>query len=120
MHNWFNELLRPKYKDITFYVHNIGRFDAPFMIKNFSLYNDTDQGKNNPYYFEATTLNSDILKLVIKRKMGGKVRSVKLLGSLAVLPKDLRSLCRDYQIEISKSYFPYLFCNKYTLFYFIL
>jgi hypothetical protein len=40
----FEEILRPKYKDITFYVHNLGRFDAPFILKSLTLFNKTDQG----------------------------------------------------------------------------
>ena len=117
IHNCINEMLRPKYKDITFYVHNLGRFDAPFIIKALTLFNKTEEGIKNPYIFETITRNSDILKLTIKRKIDNKVRVVKILDSVAILPRSLRDLCNDYKVDIAKSYFPYLFCTKDTLFY---
>nr|AAO37819.1 DNA polymerase [Blumeria hordei] len=117
IHNWINEMLRPKYKDITFYVHNLGRFDAPFIIKALTLFNLTEEGIKNPYNFEAINRNSDILKLTIKRKIGNKVRVVKISDSYTILPRSLRDLCKDFNVEIAKSYFPYLFCTKDTLFY---
>ena len=117
IHNCISEMLRPKYKDTTFYVHNLGRFDAPFIIKALTLFNNTEEGINNPYTFEAITRNSDILKLTIRRKIDNKLRTVKILDSVTILQRSLRDLCKDYNVEISKSYFPYLFCTKDTLFY---
>lgn len=117
VHNCINEMLRPKYKGINFYVHNLGRFDAAFIIKALTLFNMTEEGVKNPYIFDTITRDSNILKLVIKRKIDNKVRMVKILDSVAILPRSLRDLCKDYDVEISKSYFPYLFCTKDTLFY---
>lgn len=117
VHECFEELLRPKYKDILFYIHNLGKFDAPFIIKNLCLYNNTDQGKKNPYYFETITRDSDILSLTVKRKVEGKVRSIKIKDSVAILPNSLRNLGKDYKIEVAKSYFPYNFTKINTLFY---
>ena len=97
IHNCFTELLRNKYKDITFYIHNMGKFDF-FFIKYLPDFNKTKQGVKNPYYFETTTRNSDILKLTIKRKIDEKFKTFKLLDTYAVLPKNLRSLCINYKI----------------------
>jgi hypothetical protein len=113
----FEEILRPKYKDITFYVHNLGRFDAPFILKSLTLFNKTDQGLINPYTLESINRDANILKLTVKRKIDNKVRIVKIQDSAAILPRELRKLCKDYNVDIVKSYFPYDFTNKNTLFY---
>lgn len=117
IHLCINEMLRPKYKDMTFYVHNLGKFDAPFIIKALTIFNKSDEGIKNPYTLDVKTRNSDILKLIIKRKVEDKVRMVKIQDSVAILPRSLRDLCFDYKVEVFKGYFPYLFCTKSTLFY---
>jgi hypothetical protein len=35
------ELVRPKYKDITFYAHNLGGYDIVFILKVLYDYNDS-------------------------------------------------------------------------------
>ena len=109
-------MLKDKYKDITFYTHNLGRYDSTFIVKNLVLYN-TKEGKENPYILEPVTRNSDIIKLVIKRKINGKIRRVKLQDSATFLTSNLRDLCDAYEVSNKKSYFPYDFCNSNTLFY---
>jgi DNA polymerase family B len=113
----FEEILRPKYKNTVFYVHNLGRFDAPFIIKCLTLFNKTDQGLKNPYVLDTINRDANILKLTVKRKIDNKYRIVKIQDSAAILPRNLRDLCKDYKVEIVKSYFPYGFTNKNTLFY---
>jgi hypothetical protein len=112
-----NELLRYKYKDIIFYIHNLGRFDAPYIIKALSVFNNTIEGKENPYILESVSRNSDIIKLIIKRKINKRLATINIYDSVAMLPMRLRDLCKDYEISIEKGYFPYRFCNKNTLFY---
>jgi hypothetical protein len=46
------------------------------------------------------------------------MQSVKLNDSLAIVNRNLRSLCKDYEVEMEKGYFPYKFCTKETLFYY--
>ena len=116
IHKCINEMLKDKYKDITFYTHNLGRYDSTFIVKNLVLYN-TKEGKENPYILEPVTRNSDIIKLVIKRKINGKIRRVKLQDSATFLTSNLRDLCDAYEVSNKKSYFPYDFCNSNTLFY---
>lgn len=113
----FEEILRPKYKDTIFYIHNLGRFDAPFILKSLTLFNKTDKGSKNPYILNSINRDANILKLTVKRKFDNKVRTVKIQDSAAILPRKLRDLCKDYKVEIVKSYFPYDFTNKDTLFY---
>jgi hypothetical protein len=110
-------MLKPKYKDIIFYVHNLGRYDSAFLLKSLILYNNTKEGKQSPYTLEPITRNSDIIKLVIKRNIDGKIRRVKIHDSATILTNNLRDLCEAYGVEIGKSFFPYEFCNKDTLFY---
>jgi len=111
-------MLKDKYKDITFYVHNLGRYDSTFILKNLVLYNSTDKGKENPYIIDDTILrNSDMIKLVIKRKINGKIRSVKLQDSAAILANTLADLCESYEIKNQKGNFPHKFCAADTVFY---
>jgi len=113
----FEELLRPKYKNTVFYVHNLGRFDAPFILKSLTLFNKTNEGMDNPYRIESINRDANILKLIIKRKFDNKIRTVKIQDSAAILPRSLRDLCNDYKVDTVKSYFPYDFTTKNTLFY---
>jgi DNA polymerase type B, organellar and viral len=121
IHDCINELLRDKYKGILFYMHNLGGFDAPFIIKSLTKFNEeTKEGYTNPYIMDEhkiITRDNNILRLVIKREIDGKVRSLKIVDSLALLPGSLRSLSKDYEVDVHKGYFPYNFVNKDTLFY---
>lgn len=117
IHNCISEMLKPKYNNNIFYVHNLARFDVPFIIKALSDFNKTYEGKSNPYILDASTRDKQILRLIIKRRVNDRIQSVKLQDSVAILPNDLRSLCKDYEVEEEKGLFPYSFCNKYTLFY---
>jgi len=117
IHTCISELLRPKYKDIHFYCHNLGGFDAPFIIKALSLFNQTEEGKENPYILDSITRNTSVLKLTIKRKIDGKIRRIVIKDSVAILPGKLRDLCKDFNVKTHKGIFPYSFCNMDTLFY---
>jgi hypothetical protein len=55
--------------------------------------------------------------LTIKRKINNRSFSVTLQDSAAILPNSLRNLCKHYQVETQKGFFPYNFCTKNTLFY---
>ena len=44
------------------------------------------------------------------------MRTVTILDSLAILPRSLRDLCRDYNVE-NKGIFPYTFAKSENLFY---
>lgn len=71
--------MKYKYRNVTFYAHNLGKFDAVFILKELILFNKTPEGIENPYIIpEPLTRNSDILKLVIKRKIDGKMKSVTI------------------------------------------
>lgn len=38
-----NELLRPKYADVTFYCHNLGGYDVIYIIKVLNDYNESER-----------------------------------------------------------------------------
>lgn len=57
IHRCFENLLVDKHKKRIFYVHNLGKFDAVFIIKALSTYN---QYLDNPYYFDPVDRNGDL------------------------------------------------------------
>lgn len=106
-----------------FYCHNLGGFDAPFIIKALINYNDKlDRGK---YKFDIFTRDNSIIRLTIKKRIpkikGNSIiyvnRSISIYDSLTILPMSLRELCRVYKVENSKTFFPYEFVKPNTLEY---
>lgn len=110
-------MLKDKYKDITFYVHNLENFDSYFISKALYAFNNSDEGKTNPYIINAFNRNKDPIKLTIKRKINGILRTLKLCDSYAILPDSLYNLCKSYKVEVVKDHFPHKFVKKNTLFY---
>lgn len=110
------ELLKSKYDPYTFYCHNFGRCDAPFILKALIEFNKTCENKDK-YYFDILTRDATIIRLKVKRRIEGKVRSVRIHDSLPILSNSLRDLCTYYKIDDSKTYFPYNFLNENTLWY---
>jgi hypothetical protein len=117
VHTCINEMLRDKYKDITFYCHNFGRYDSAFIYKYLSLFNESEEGIKNPYILDPFKRGDDMIRLIIKRKINGKQRKIKILDSYCVLPRSLKKLCEDYKVEVAKGYFPHKFSSEDTLFY---
>lgn len=127
-----DELLRPKYSNLTFYCHNLGGYDVVFLISVLEQYNDnvtnedvyveggSDSGsdslpavKNMKYKFEYIFRDSKIIKLKIKKGN----RKVTILDSYAMLTKNLFTLGEDFEVTCLKSKFPYSFMTEDTLFY---
>ena len=117
VHTCINDMLRDKYKDITFYCHNFGRYDSVFFYKYLSLFNQSEQGIKNPYILDPFKRGDDMIRLIIKREISGKMRKVKILDSYCVLPYSLKRLCEDYKVEVAKGHFPHEFSRHDTLFY---
>lgn len=117
VHTCINEMLRDKYKDITFYCHNFARYDSVFIYKYLSLFNESEEGINNPYILDPFKRDQDMIRLIIKRKINGKMRKIKILDSLCILPHSLAKLCKDYKVAVSKGHFPHGFSREETLFY---
>jgi hypothetical protein len=69
IHKCIDEMMRSKYQGYTFYCHNLGKFDAVYILKALAEFNQTPEGRENPYIFKPLTRDADILKLVIKRNI---------------------------------------------------
>jgi hypothetical protein len=93
VHNCFDKLMKSKYSKRIFYSHNLGGYDAYYIIKNLVYYNSciklTDE---KPYFFENINRDDNFIKLVVKRVINGKLKSVVFHDSLALLPSSLDSL----------------------------
>lgn len=119
MHTIFTELLRVKYAKTKFYVHNLAGFDSVFIVKHLSLQNQifTENGIKDHYYFETITRDKGIIKLIVKRVIDKRVKSVTLLDSYALLNSSLDNLSKSYNLIEKKTVFPYKFVSENTLFY---
>ena len=65
-----DDMLKPKFKNITFYAHNLGKFDSVFITSVLLRFNETPEGKINPYKLSCVFRDADQIKLVIRRKDG--------------------------------------------------
>lgn len=63
-----NELLRPKYKGITFYCHNLGGYDSIFKIN--TLYNYNENNSNDNYNISCILRDDKIIKIKIRKDKG--------------------------------------------------
>ena len=108
-----DELLRPKYSNITFYCHNLGGYDAVFLISVLEQYNDHTSNNDNKYKIRHIFRDRNIIKLTIAK---GK-NSVTILDSLAMLASKLITLGKDFEVTTLKSKLPYSFFSEDTLFY---
>jgi hypothetical protein len=121
----FEELLRPKYNDITFYCHNFGGYDAYYIIP--LLYNYNENNPKNQYKLDFVFRDKKIIRLIIgkditiydKKKKENKTihRKITILDSYSILNASLKDLCIDFGTDFVKSTFPYTFGKEDTLFY---
>jgi hypothetical protein len=111
-----NEMLKTKYKNAIFYTHNLGGYDAVFVLKILSEYNDRIGEK----YFKFNPILKDkrILKLEISAKISKSVNNtITLVDSLALLPTTLEDLGKAFTTKYKKPLFPYSFVSNETLHY---
>ena len=117
-----------KYNNYIFYVHNLGGYDGPFILKILRQAN-IDKGFE---YYKLSYLFRDnkLLKLEIKINVSS-VRTIKkddksikesnikitLYDSFKLLNNSLYNLSNSFGVSVSKGYFPHEFVNKDTLFY---
>ena len=106
-----NEMLRSKYSGITFYAHNLGKFDVVFIIKALLEHNKLKGSED--YKLETVCRDDIILKLKIKKESD----SVTILDSYRILTDRLKDLCEKYEVDVIKGDFPHKFANSNTLFY---
>lgn len=121
----FEELLRPKYNDITFYCHNFGGYDAYYIIP--LLYNYNENNPNNQYKLDFVFRDKKVIRLIIgkditiydnmKKEKKTIHRKITILDSYSILNASLIDLCINFGTDVVKSTFPYTFAKEDTLFY---
>lgn len=113
----FDIIINKNLKKYTFYAHNLSSFDAYFLIGIL----DSAGYQLKPTVKDNKFISLIIVKsIVVKNKNGKDVKikiSVKLLDSLLLLNKSLRTLAIDFNCKITKGYFPYEFVSAGTLNY---
>lgn len=112
-----NSMLASKYSDVKFYCHNFGRYDVVYLLKIILAYNETTQGKVEPFKINCFFRNSVIIKLTLKKKRGKTLQSITFIDSYSILNESLKSLSSKYNVETQKGCFPHTFVNDKTLFY---
>ena len=110
-----NELLKPKYDNITFYCHNFGGFDVVFILKVLLEYNDSNT--DNKYLPSVIFRDNNILSLKITHQVNGNKRTLTIKDSYALLTNSLKKLGKDFQVDTLKGVFPYKFSTQENLFY---
>lgn len=108
-------MLTSKYNGFTFFVHNFSGFDVYYLLKILTEYNE----KNNNYFILKPYFRTG---KIIKLKIGFKPSKtntiyITFVDSYLLLNKSLRSLCKDFETNISKDFFCHNFINESTLFY---
>jgi len=109
-----NELLRPKYNDITFYCHNMGGYDIVFILNVLFKYNSKNPDK---YTLNCVLKDDKIIKVKISKKLGEITHSFTIQDSYCMLSKSLKALGNSFKVDTLKSYFPYKFSVSDNLFY---
>lgn len=105
------ELLRPRYSNITFYCHNLAGFDIVFLLNTLYRYNDNNaDGK----YKVIPNLRHDN---IIRAKISKDKHSFTILDSYAMLAEALIKLGTNFDVPTLKSKFPHGFALEDNLFY---
>ena len=90
------------------YAHNLSTFDGVLILKHlFPL------GKVEPLYHNGKILT---IKLIIKGNKKDEDIKIIFKDSYLTLTSSLRKLCKAFNIEASKGYFPFNLTDIYYLF----
>ena len=119
MLKFIDELLRSKYKDVTFYCHNLSGFDVHFMLGVLLRYNAlcVSDEQNTKYTTNFVFRDKNIIKIIVSKNINGTNRKFTIQDSLAILVGSQRDLCRAFEVETQKTDFPYLFLHERNLGY---
>jgi hypothetical protein len=88
------------------WAHNGGRFDFKLLLKDLDKDESVDITKS---FVKGTTIYNMNLKY--------KNHIVKFQDSYLLIKGSLRNLCKDFEVETDKQYFPYDFVNQGNLEY---
>jgi DNA polymerase type B, organellar and viral len=102
----FEELFKLKVNGYTLYAHNLGRFDAIFIIKLLALLD-----------YQVSPIWKDNAILRIKIFDPKTKQRIILLDSLNLFKFSLKNLLISFDIDIKKGEFPHLFVDSNNLNY---
>ena len=102
----FERLFKNNVNGYTLYVHNLGRFDGIFLIKELAKLD---------YKISALWNDNAVLKIKVLDKESKQ--SVTILDSYNLLPQKLKKLLEKFNCKVQKGVFPHLFVNRYNLSY---
>jgi len=100
--------MRPKYKNVTFYCHNLGGYDVVFIIK--VLYDFNDRDKEDPYNISCFFKDDKIIQMKINKNNN----SVTIKDSYTIFNS---SLAKSFGLHTVKSVSPHGFSSRNHLFY---
>jgi hypothetical protein len=115
-----DNMLTSKYNGYSFYVHNFGGFDAPFII-NTLLTANANLGFEY-YKLDYNLRDNKLLKLEIKVEIDSLSKKpgfykIVLFDSYKLLSGSLYDLSRSFGLDTVKGYFPHKFVKVDTLNY---
>jgi len=102
----FEQLFKKDVNGYTLYTHNLGRFDAIFLIKELAKLN---------YSISPLWKDNSILKIKIFDPESKQ--RIEILDSLNLLPSKLKNLLLTFNCKVKKGEFPHLFVNRNNLNY---
>jgi len=102
----FERLFQNDVNGYTLYVHNLGRFDGIFLIKELAKLK-----------YKISALWNDNALLKIKVLDQESKQSITILDSINLLPKSLDKLLQKFNCSVQKGVFPHLFVNQNNLNY---
>lgn len=104
----FEKLTVSKYAFFTVYVHNLSKFDIPFILKPLV--------ESDLFNLETVVRDSHIISVRIAHKYK-KDAVITLNDSYNLLSQSLAKLCKTYDTDVTKGVFPYNFVKNNTLDY---
>jgi len=113
--NCIDAMLKTKYNNYIFYVHNLANFDVIFI---HSVLLKANEEKGFDYYILDSTMRDDeMIKLNIKIRNEKKkiVSKISLVDSMNLLNSSLDKLTKDFNVEVKKGKFPYSFVNRLNI-----
>jgi DNA polymerase type B, organellar and viral len=118
-----DSMLTDKYNGYTFYVHNFDKYDSYFIL---GVLIDVVTTQPDVYDYSINFNDDKILRLTISKKVKVvskndkeyiKRYNIKIVDSLNFLAASLDKLCKTFDTEVKKSYFPYSYVNSNNLEY---
>lgn len=116
----FSSIFKSKYTDYTFYIHNLSNFDSIFILDALTRFNYNVKAivKEDNSIVSIKIINileNDNSKGVLNKNK--RKSKITVLDSNLMIKGSLRDLCKGFECDIQKGYFPYTFVKNSTLNY---